>query len=96
VVAAREPLWQQAGELPVMSGLKVDERELLLTTVVRAVPDVREPGAEPSLWPFWAAMAVTILFVGTVFSPWALYWGSVPVAIALIGWFWPRSARRDA
>jgi hypothetical protein len=29
------------------------------------------------------------MFIGTVFTPWALIWGSVPIAVTLIGWFWP-------
>lgn len=33
-----------------------------------------------------------MLFVGSVFTPWAMVWGAVPVAIATIGWFWPRRA----
>ena len=39
----------QQGELPVVTGLRVDEKEMLLTTVVAAAPDLREPvaGAEP-------------------------------------------------
>ena len=37
------------GELPVVTGLRVDEKEMLLTTVVAAAPDLREPvpAAEP-------------------------------------------------
>jgi hypothetical protein len=36
---------------------------------------------------------VTILFIGSIFTPWALVWGSVPVAAALIAWFWPERER---
>jgi cytochrome c oxidase subunit I+III len=35
-------------------------------------------------------VATTILFIGSIFTPWAIVWGSIPVAIALIFWFWPR------
>jgi hypothetical protein len=37
--------------MSVVHGLRVDDRELLLTTVVSAKADLREPSAEPSLWP---------------------------------------------
>jgi cytochrome c oxidase subunit 1 len=35
-------------------------------------------------------MAVTVLFIGSIFTPWAVVWGSIPIAIALTAWFWPR------
>jgi cytochrome c oxidase subunit 1 len=35
-------------------------------------------------------VATTILFVGSIFTPWAVVWGAVPVAIATTAWFWPK------
>ena len=90
VVSSRTPLWTERERLPVLTGLRVDDRETLLTTVVEAMPDVREPSPEPSVWPLLSALAVTILFVASIFTPWAIVWGSIPVTIALILWFWPR------
>ena len=90
-VGSRTPLWDEPGKLPVVHGLRVEDRELLLTTVMSASPDVREPGAEPSPWPFIAALATTVLFVCSIFSPWAILFGAVPGTIALIAWFWPKS-----
>jgi cytochrome c oxidase subunit 1 len=83
-------LWDQPDELPVAHGLRLDRRELLLTTAGEAEPDLREPSADPSIWPFLAALAATFLFVLSIFTPWGLYIGAVPVAITLIGWFWPK------
>jgi cytochrome c oxidase subunit I+III len=71
-------------------GLRVDDRELLLTTAIDAIPDLREPSAMPSPWPFIAAMATTVMFICSIFSPWAVAIGAVPAAIALIAWFWPK------
>jgi cytochrome c oxidase subunit 1 len=62
---------------------------LLVTTLVDAEPESREPSAIPSIWPFVSAVAVGVLFIGSIFTPWAVVWGSIPVAIAIIGWFWP-------
>jgi cytochrome c oxidase subunit 1 len=56
-----------------------------------AEPDVREPSAEPSPWPLIAALALTVMVVGSIFSPWAVLFGAIPVSIALIAWFWPKS-----
>jgi len=35
-------------------------------------------------------VATTVLFVGSIFTPWAVVWGSVPVGIAATWWFWPK------
>jgi cytochrome c oxidase subunit 1 len=91
VVSSRTPLWDNRNHLPVMTGLRVDDRELLLTTVMEAKPDVRDPSAMPTPWPLWAALATTCLFISSIFSPWAVVIGAFPVAAALIGWFWPKT-----
>jgi cytochrome c oxidase subunit 1 len=95
-VESRTPLWDADGKLPVVYGLKVDERELVLTTVVTGSPETREPSAQPSIWPFISAGAVTVAFIGSVFSPWAIAFGAVPVGIALTAWFWPKSPEPSA
>ena len=94
VVDSDTPLWDRDGELPVVTGLRVDEKEMLLTTLVMATPDLREPVPEPSLWPFIAACAVGIVFVTSIFSPWSVPFGLIPCGIALIAWFWPKEIKR--
>ena len=73
-----------------MGGLRLDRREVLLTTALDATPDVRDPSAKPSIWPLLAAIATTGLFIGSIFTPWAVVVGSLPLTLALIGWFWPK------
>jgi heme/copper-type cytochrome/quinol oxidase subunit 1 len=90
VVDGRTPLWENRAELPVTAGLRVDDKELLLTTVIDAKPDVREPSALPSPWPFITALALTTLFVCSIFSPWAVLIGTLPVGAATAAWFWPK------
>ena len=29
------------------------------------------------------------MFIASIFTPWGIVWGAIPVTIALIGWFWP-------
>jgi cytochrome c oxidase subunit I len=94
VVESRTPLWDQRGEFPVVTGLRVDDKEMLLTTVVAATPDLREPVPEPSLWPLIAAIATAVFFIASIFSPWAIPFGAIPAAIALIAWFWPKEIKR--
>jgi len=89
-VESRTPLWDSKDDFPVVQGLRVDDRELLMTTVISASPDIREPSATPSIWPFVSAVAVAVSFIGSIFSPWALVVGMIPVAIALTAWFWPK------
>ena len=73
-----------------MSGLRVDSPELVLTTAIDAVPSVREPSPQPTIWPLLAAILTAITFVTTIFTPWGLVWGTIPIAIALTIWFWPK------
>jgi cytochrome c oxidase subunit I len=91
VVSSRSPLWDDTARLPVMSGLRVDAREHLLTTVIDALPSVREPSPNPSIWPLAAAAVVGITFIASMFTPWAVVVGGVPIAAALTAWFWPKS-----
>ena len=45
---------------------------------------------------YWfAAIAVAGTFIGSIFTPWAVVWGSIPVAITLVGWFWPEDIPED-
>jgi cytochrome c oxidase subunit I+III len=91
VVHGRDPMWQPApvGEPDHVRGLSAEHREHLLTTVVDARPDSRMSFPEPTAWPFMAAVATTVLFVASIFTPWAVVWASIPLAIALALWFWP-------
>lgn len=95
VVESLTPLWDVREKLPVVTGLRVDDKETLLTTVVSAAPESREPIPEPSLWPFIASCAVAVFFIASIFSPWALVFGAIPCVIALIAWFWPNSLERQ-
>jgi cytochrome c oxidase subunit 1 len=90
VVHGRYPLWQAPAEPTHVTGLANDYREVLITSVADAKVDHRLWLPSSTSWPFWAAVATTILFVGSIFTPWAVVWGAVPVAVAATMWFWPR------
>ena len=96
VVHGRDPLWQgvPAGAPDHVQGLAADIREVLTTTVLEATPDSRMMFPEPTPWPFLAAVATTAFFVASIFSAMLAIVLTVPVAIALIVWFWP--TRREA
>jgi cytochrome c oxidase subunit I+III len=94
VVESRAPLWEE-DEFPAVSGLSVEKRELLLTTVIDAMPDVRDISPVPSIWPLIAAVVLTAGFIGSIFTPWAVVWGAIPVGIALTLWFWPKPGVKE-
>jgi cytochrome c oxidase subunit I+III len=95
VVSEREPLWSGSADLPVVGGMRLDRREVLVTSVVEAQPEARESSPTNSIWPLIAAIATSIMLIWSMFSPWAVVWGSIPIAIALTGWFWPKGDAED-
>jgi cytochrome c oxidase subunit 1 len=95
VVTGPSPLWEEREALPVATGLRVDRRELVITSVADAMPEARDSSPQDSIWPFWAALATSAMLIGSIFTPWAVVWGSVPVAVTLIGWFWPKGTPED-
>jgi cytochrome c oxidase subunit 1 len=70
-------------------------REVLVTRVHDAQPDQVQVFPAPTIWPLLSAIATTGMLIGSIFTPWAVVWGAVPVAIGLIGWFWPSRPERQ-
>ncbi len=95
VVEGSNPLWEQPNSLMVASGLCTVRRELIVSTVAAANPEARESSPRNSIWPFWAAVTTTVMLIASIFSRWAVVWGSVLVAATLIGWFWPKGTPED-
>jgi cytochrome c oxidase subunit I+III len=89
-VSSRDPLWDDPPDQPVVVGLRSDKRDVLITTLLDAEPDHRSLFPEPSIWPLLTAVAVSGLFIGSIFTPWAVLVGAAPVFITLTGWFWPK------
>jgi cytochrome c oxidase subunit I+III len=88
-VNGREALWDAASNQPIVVGLDEDTRSFLTTRTLDAEPDAKFEFPGPSIWPFLAALATTGAFIGSIFTPWGITIGAVPIAIALIAWFWP-------
>jgi cytochrome c oxidase subunit I+III len=88
-VAGREALWEQRQDQPILTGVRSHLREVLVTKLLDAEPDHKELLPTPSIWPFLSAVAVTGLFIGSIFTPWAVPLGAIPATVAMIGWFWP-------
>ena len=94
-VAGREPLWENRKDQPVVVGLRRDVRDVLVTRVLDADPDHRIAFPDPSIWPLVSAIGTTILFIGSIYTPWAVVWGAIPAAIGLTGWFWPKRGEKE-
>ncbi|HET9578673.1 MAG TPA: cytochrome c oxidase subunit I [Usitatibacter sp.] len=93
VVGGREPLWEPSkdpGAPTHVVGLSLETREGLATTPLDARPDHRYNFPTPTIWPFLSAVATTIMFIASIFSPWAVVWGAILVMIPVTAWFWPR------
>jgi cytochrome c oxidase subunit I+III len=91
-VGGREPLWDDPPDQPVVTGLRADVREVLVTHVLDAEPDHRVEFPSPSIWPLLTAVATTVMFIWSIFTPWGVVYGALPIFAAMIGWFWPKSA----
>jgi cytochrome c oxidase subunit I len=90
-VAGREPLWENPPQQPVVVGLRDDARDVLVTHVLDAEPDHRLLFPAPSIWPFLNAITTTILFIWSIFTPWGVVYGALPLFVTMVGWFWPKS-----
>ena len=88
-VQGRSPLWKRAADAPVVTGLRTDMRETLVTTMLDAEPDSRMRMPEPTIWPLLAAIATGVTFIALIFTPWGLPLGAVLITAAFVGWGWP-------
>jgi cytochrome c oxidase subunit I+III len=92
-VGGRYPLWsRQGGEPtpPVVTGLRTDRREVLVTRTLDAEPDHRDVQPGPTYVPLALALGTGLGLISAIFTPWGIVWGAVPCLLALVAWFWPR------
>jgi cytochrome c oxidase subunit I+III len=91
MVESRTPLWHRPPEdQPRVTGLRVDRKEVLVTSAVEAEPILRDIAPRPSIWPLICAIATTVMLVGSIYTPSAVVYGAIPVGIALIAWLYPK------
>lgn len=93
-VGGREPLWEDPPDQPIITGIREDIRQVLVTQTLDGNPDHLTDFPKPTIWPFLAALATTVLFIWSIFNAWGTVWGAIPLAITLTGWFWP--TRKEA
>jgi cytochrome c oxidase subunit I+III len=90
VVESRAPLWNRSPDPPVVTGLSTERKEVLITSLLDAEPQIRhaEPGATP--WPMVAALATGVFWITSIFTPWGVVIGGVLLLPPLVLWAWPR------
>jgi cytochrome c oxidase subunit 1 len=89
VVESRYPLWSRYGTPRVVTGLRTDIREVLVTNAIDAMPDHRHIIDGPTSWPFWTAVAGGAGIIMAIFTPWGVTIGALITLPPLIAWFWP-------
>jgi cytochrome c oxidase subunit I+III len=94
-VCDRYPAWTSPPDQPVVYGVRTDRPELLVTKVMDADPDHRTELAGAALSPLLCAVATGILFIGSIWTPWAVLVGGGAIVLALLNWFWPRPPHRE-
>ena len=89
-VDSRTPLWSNREGLNYVSGLRVDEREILVTSALETNPEMRDHAPEPTIWPLIAAVVTGLVLIISIFTPKAISWGALPITIVFIGWLYPK------
>jgi cytochrome c oxidase subunit 1 len=90
IVEGRHPAWTHPVPAGVVSGLRGDVREVLVTDVMDAEPAHRTVLPDPTIWPFLTAVTTSAFFVASIFTPWAIVYAALPLFVTLTGWFWPK------
>jgi cytochrome c oxidase subunit I len=95
MVKSRYPLWTERDALPVATGLALDTREIVLTTVAEGRADLLATSPEPDIWPFVTAVFTGLTFIGSIFNGWIALVGLIPIGVGLIAWGWPSGNIED-
>ena len=90
VATSRTPMWDHRDEMPIVTGCRTEEREVLVTNF-DALPEHRYEQPGPSPWPLITSFGVAIGFGAGIFTPWALPAGMLFTGLALIGWYLPQT-----
>jgi cytochrome c oxidase subunit I+III len=90
VVEGRDPLWDiRNRELAVVTGLRTDRHEGLLTSIMDAEPEHRYEFKGPTILPLLLAIFGGGSIVIAIFTPWGVTVGAILSLLILVCWFWP-------
>ncbi len=89
VVQSRDPLWKDPPDTPVVTGLELTRRQVLITTALDAFPDHRFDLVSDSIVPLLLAICTAGFWLGGgIFNPWHAVYSAIGLLIVLIIWFW--------
>jgi cytochrome c oxidase subunit I+III len=90
VVEGRDPLWDAPPEeLSVVTGLRTDRHEGLVTSIMDAIPEHRYEFKTATILPLLLAVFGGGSIIIAIFTPWGVTIGAIFSAIILACWFWP-------
>jgi cytochrome c oxidase subunit I+III len=89
VAAGRYPLWDEAGSRTVVTGVRADRREVLITSMLDALPRAKAVLPGPTAWPLLLALVVGFTFVGVIYTLWVVPVGLLLAFLTVTGWLWP-------
>jgi len=106
VVRSRHPMWDQENLtegspetvklVEALARWPLKWRAAVVTTTLDARPQEVFRVANPSIWPFIAAVGMTTIFAAEVFSVhWLAGVGLLIILGSLVGWHWPRRVPVD-
>jgi cytochrome c oxidase subunit 1 len=90
-VRSGHPLWEDGPDTPVVAGLSLDSREVLITTTHDAIPHHRYHMAGDGLLPMLVALVTGGMMTGLIFHPVAIPIGVALILLLTAKWFWPTS-----
>jgi cytochrome c oxidase subunit 1 len=94
-VQGRSPMWENAPDAPVVTGLNPKRRQLLVTTTLDAAPHHRYDVHGDSIVPFLLSAVTGGAFImGGVFHPVWVPVAAGAAALLLFVWFWSSGERK--
>jgi len=101
-VRAREPMWDQpelagGAQPPTEGGRSLTGGHVTLSTsMLDARPQSIVHMPHASAWPFWFAVALTVLFFVLLLELWSLaILAAVATVMTMVGWYWPRNQTQE-
>ncbi|HZE08838.1 MAG TPA: cytochrome c oxidase subunit I [Gemmatimonadaceae bacterium] len=90
VVEGRDPIWDApAEELMVVTGLRTDRHEGLVTSIMDAIPEHRYEFKRETILPLLLAILGGGNIIVAIFTPWGVTIGAIFTFVILFCWFWP-------
>lgn len=91
VVQGRHANWEKTDDAAVVTGLLINTRQLLATSIHEAVPEHKYSIQSYSIVPLLVAIVTGAMFIGFMFTPWSLPIGMALLFVGFLVWFWSNS-----